>query len=80
MASLRVIDSDGHVQERDADIRPHLEEPYCKRRGSLLPGDEWDSSMYGTLGLRVSDVAMRLRDMDKEPSILQCCSRPAPFT
>jgi predicted TIM-barrel fold metal-dependent hydrolase len=66
MATLRVIDSDGHVQERDADIRPHLEEPYCKRRGSLLPGDEWDSSMYGTLGLRVSDVAMRLRDMDTE--------------
>lgn len=66
METAKIIDSDGHVQERDADIRPHMEEPYCNRRGSLLPNDEWDSSMYGMLGLRVRDVAMRLRDMDKE--------------
>jgi hypothetical protein len=66
MEPLRVIDSDGHVQEHDADVRPHMEEPYCKRRGSLLPSDEWDSSMYGALGLKVRDVAMRLRDMDQE--------------
>jgi len=31
MDTHRVIDSDGHVQERDTDIRPHLEEPYCNR-------------------------------------------------
>ena len=66
MEALKVIDSDGHVQEHDADIRPHMEEPYCKRRGSLLPSDEWDSSMYGTLGMKVRDAAMRLRDMDQE--------------
>ena len=66
MENLKVIDSDGHVQEHDADIRPHMEEPYCKRRGSLLPSDEWDSSMYGTLGMRVRDATMRLHDMDRE--------------
>lgn len=65
METERIIDSDGHVQERDSDIRPHLEEPYGNRRGSLLPNDEWDSSMYGKLGMRVRDVATRLRDMDK---------------
>ena len=66
METLKVIDSDGHVQEHDADIRPYMEEPYCKRRGSLLPSDEWDSSMYGMLGMKVRDAAMRLRDMDQE--------------
>ena len=66
METAKIIDSDGHVQERDTDIRPHLEEPFCDRRGSLLPNDEWDSSMYGKLGMRVSGIEMRLRDMDKE--------------
>ena len=39
MEALKVIDSDGHVQEHDADVRPYMEEPYCKRRGSLLPSE-----------------------------------------
>ncbi len=73
MDTYRVIDSDGHVQERDKDIRPHLEEPYCNRRGSLFPNDEWDSSMYGKLG----NAGRRRGDAGcatwtKRPSIRPC--------
>jgi predicted TIM-barrel fold metal-dependent hydrolase len=66
LADVRVIDADGHVRDRDAEIRKFMAEPYCRRQGSLLPNDVWDSSMYGTLGLRVNDVPTRLRDMDTE--------------
>ena len=64
--NARIIDADGHVRDRDADIRAHMEEPWSKRQGSLLPTDEWDSSMFGTLGMDVTDVPTRLRDMDTE--------------
>ncbi|MEE9549317.1 MAG: amidohydrolase family protein [Candidatus Binatia bacterium] len=66
MQDAKIIDADGHVRDRDADIRTHMEEPYCRRKGSLLPNDEWDSSMYGKLGMDIHDVPTRLRDMDKE--------------
>ncbi|MGH7772264.1 MAG: amidohydrolase family protein [Candidatus Binatia bacterium] len=66
MPNVRVIDADGHVRDRDADIRAYMEEPYCRRQGSLLPNDEWDSSMYGKLGMNITDVPTRLRDMDTE--------------
>ncbi|MFQ5916776.1 MAG: amidohydrolase family protein [Candidatus Binatia bacterium] len=66
MHDEKVIDADGHVRDRDADIRAHMEEPYCRRKGALLPNDEWDSSMYGKLGMDIHDVPTRLRDMDKE--------------
>lgn len=66
MTGVQVIDADGHVRDRDADIRAFMEEPYCRRKGSLLPHDEWDSSMYGKLGMDIHDVPTRLRDMDKE--------------
>ena len=66
LANVKIIDADGHVRDRDSDVRKFMEEPYCRRQGSLLPGDEWDSSMYGKLGLDISDVPTRLRDMDTE--------------
>ncbi|HXG52911.1 MAG TPA: amidohydrolase family protein [candidate division Zixibacteria bacterium] len=66
LQSVKVIDADGHVRDRDADIRKFMAEPYCRRQGSLLPSDVWDSSMYGKLGLYVTDLATRLRDMDTE--------------
>lgn len=62
----RIIDADGHVRDRDANIRAHMEEPFCKRQGSLLPNDEWDSSMFGTMGMDIDDVPTRLKDMDTE--------------
>src|SRR5215467_4006538 len=43
-----------------------MQEPYCRRQGGLLPADVWDSSMYGKLGMDITDVPTRLRDMDKE--------------
>lgn len=63
---VRIIDADGHVRDRDDDIRKFMAEPYCRRRGGLLPNDVWDSSMYGKLGMDVPDVPSRLRDMDTE--------------
>ena len=66
MVNAKVIDADGHVRDRDADIRAFMEEPYRRRQGSLLPNDEWDSSMYGKLGMNITDVPTRLKDMDKE--------------
>lgn len=64
--NTKIIDADGHVRDRDADIRAHMEDPWNKREGSLLPSDEWDSSMFGTLGMNITDVPTRLRDMDTE--------------
>jgi uncharacterized protein len=66
MQNAKVIDADGHVQDRDADIRACMEEPYCRRQGPLVAKDKWDSSMYGKLGKDVADVQTRLRDMDQE--------------
>jgi len=66
LGSVKIVDADGHVRDRDADIREFLEEPYRWRQGPLLANDVWDSSMYGKLGLRIADVPSRLRDMDTE--------------
>lgn len=66
LANIKIIDADGHVLDRDADLRKFIAEPYCRRRGSLLPSDVWDSSMYGKLDTPNPDLATRLRDMDTE--------------
>ncbi|HEV8341257.1 MAG TPA: amidohydrolase family protein [Candidatus Binatia bacterium] len=64
---MKVIDADGHIVERDRDIRAHLPEPYCNRRGPLIPSDGLDTSMGGRLGgLEDNDLPTRLRDMDQE--------------
>ncbi|TMB74429.1 MAG: hypothetical protein E6J54_02675 [Deltaproteobacteria bacterium] len=66
MQNAKIIDADGHVLDRDTDIRAFMEEPYCRRQGSLLARDKWDASMYGKLGMNITDVPTRLRDMDTE--------------
>ena len=66
MGNELIIDADGHVLDREANIRAHMEEPYCRRKGALLPNDGWDASMYGRMGLEIHDVPTRLSDMDKE--------------
>ena len=46
MASFPVIDTDGHVLERQSDIRKYLAEPFVKRPTGLWPGDQpWDNDM-----------------------------------
>ena len=66
MQNAKIIDADGHVQDRDAEIRKFMEEPYCRRRGPLVAKDKWDSSMYGKLNRDIHDVPTRLSDMDRE--------------
>ena len=47
---MDIIDADGHIVEKDSDLRAYLPEPHCKRSGSLLPSDGQDSLMGGRLG------------------------------
>lgn len=44
-----VVDSDGHILERESDIRKYLEPPWDQRRTSLWPGDQpWDNNLFGS--------------------------------
>jgi predicted TIM-barrel fold metal-dependent hydrolase len=64
---VNTIDADGHIVEKDADIRKRLAEPFSKRSGSLLPSDGMDTNMGGRVGGREgSDLPTRLKDMDQE--------------
>ena len=64
---FEVIDADGHLVEKEQEIRAHLAGPYAKRRGSLVPSDGMDTGMGGRLGgLEDNDVPTRLQDMDRE--------------
>jgi len=49
---MDVIDADGHIVEKETDMRAYLPEPHCKSSGSLLPSDGQDSLMGGRLGSR----------------------------
>lgn len=63
----KVVDADGHNVERERELRAYLPEPYCNRRGSLVPSDGLDTSMGGRLGgLEDNDLEQRLKDMDRE--------------
>src|SRR5687768_3409951 len=49
----RVIDADGHLLERQSDIRKYLAEPWRGRKTSFTPSDQpWDSDLFETLGSR----------------------------
>lgn len=43
-----VIDADGHIRERERDIRLHLEPPWDRRQTSLHPGSDqpWDTDLF----------------------------------
>src|SRR4029453_5763449 len=63
---MNTIDADGHIVEKDADVRKHLSEPHSKR-GPLLPSDGMDTGMGGLVGgMEHVDIPTRLKDMDKE--------------
>lgn len=64
---LNTIDADGHIVERDSDIRKYLPEPFNKRGGRLLPSDGLDTNLGGLVGgLEEVDIPTRLTDMTKE--------------
>ena len=64
---MDTIDADGHIVEKNSDIRKYLPEPYCKRAGALLPSDGLDTSMGGLVGgMEDNDIPTRLKDMDTE--------------
>ena len=44
---MDTIDADGHIVEKDADVRKHLPEPHSKRGRPLLPSDGMDTGMGG---------------------------------
>ena len=48
-----VIDADGHVLERQSDIRKYLEPPWNRRNTGLWPSDQpFDTDLFDTLGYR----------------------------
>lgn len=45
-----IIDADGHIQERQSDVRKYLESPWDQRPTGLSPGDQpWDRDIFGKL-------------------------------
>jgi len=60
----RVIDADGHITEGDDQVKEFMESPYNKRQVGIYIGDNWDRSLYGTLGSRGSDAKTWLEAMD----------------
>ncbi|MDH3444027.1 MAG: amidohydrolase [Deltaproteobacteria bacterium] len=64
---MNTIDADGHIVEKNSDIRKYLTEPYSRRAGALLPSDGLDTSMGGLVGgMEDNDIPTRLKDMDTE--------------
>ena len=73
-AEIPAIDADGHLTERDEDIRKYLEEPWSRRHAGLFPLDQpWDNTLFGTLGTQAihgpmdpaTEVAAWLQIMDE---------------
>jgi hypothetical protein len=49
MSNLTAIDADGHIIEKETDIRKYLQEPWNRRYTELRPGDQpWDNHMFDT--------------------------------
>ena len=47
MSNLTAIDADGHVIEKESEIRKYLKEPWNRRSTGLRPGDQpWDNYMF----------------------------------
>jgi predicted TIM-barrel fold metal-dependent hydrolase len=45
-----IIDADGHVLDREQDVRRYLQPPWDKRPGPLFPIDQpWDTTLFGKL-------------------------------
>jgi hypothetical protein len=64
---MRIIDADGHILDKEKDIRAHLPEAYRRRGGSLVPSLGVDARLGGRFSdIECHDVPKRLQDMDRE--------------
>jgi hypothetical protein len=61
---MNTIDADGHIIEKDIDIRKRLPEPFSNAP-ALLPSDGMDTNIGSILGGGKNDIQTRLQDMDK---------------
>ena len=64
---MKIIDADGHILDKEKDIRPHLPESHRRRGGSLMPSLGVDARLGGRFSdIECHDVPKRLRDMDQK--------------
>src|SRR5213594_1182617 len=64
---MKIIDADGHILDKEKDIRAHLPEAYRRRGGSLVPSLGVDARLGGRFSdIECHDVPKRLKDMDRE--------------
>lgn len=53
-SDIKAIDADGHIIERQDDVRRYLDSPWDRRNTSLYPGDQpWDSQLFDDIPLPV---------------------------
>lgn len=65
---FEVIDADGHITEREEELKEFMEYPYRNRRARLFPsgGGNWDRSVFGRLGgATAKDAKSWLAAMDR---------------
>jgi predicted TIM-barrel fold metal-dependent hydrolase len=56
---LPAIDADGHICERESDVRKYLEPPWDRRHTAYRPFDQpWDTALFGTLGQNAAHLAL----------------------
>ena len=64
---MKIIDADGHILDKEKDIRAHLPDAHRRRGGSLVPSLGVDARLGGRFSdIECHDVPKRLRDMDTE--------------
>src|SRR5258705_13673080 len=64
---MKIIDADGHILDKEKDIRAHLPETHRRRGGSLEPSLGVDARLGGRFtDIECHDVPKRLREMDRE--------------
>src|SRR5262245_62581100 len=64
---MKIIDADGHILDKEKDIRAYLPESYRRRGGSLVPSLGVDARLGGRFSdIECHNVPTRLRDMDCE--------------
>ncbi len=57
---LPVIDADGHIMERENEVRQYLASPYNQRDGGIFPSADqpWDLPMHGRFNQQTEFAAM----------------------